>query len=253
MAFDIADDGSTYFQSPKDFFRETTSIANRNFYEIVLHDRPCCLYFDLEHFTESPHSDTMLATAIRLLAGEIHSERPQLQHGAIQDVVITTGSRPAKGKFKHSYHLVYPRIGFEWSGNFGGMRTFAQWVVPLQALQALNDKGGNMSLLDVNVYSRDQNFRLTESWKFTDSVVTADLAPRLHPPRLHTLSDLLRTVVTRTCEVESWVKEPSDLPETTTHSMQLLLHKCDDNGRRACSRTWSSQVRLLRSYLPSCK
>ena len=122
----------------------------------------------------------------------------------------------------HSYHLVYPRIGFEC--NFGGMRRFEQRIAQLPALQALNDKGGNMSLLDVNVYSRDQNFPLSESWKFTDSVVTADLALRLHPHRLHTLSNLLRTVVTRTCKVESWVKEPSDLPETTTHSMQLLLH-----------------------------
>ena len=225
VALDVADNGRkcfTYFQSPEDYFRETTSIVNRNFYEIVWHNHPCCLYFDLEHFTESALSDSKLEATVRLLAKEIRSEWPHLQHEAIQDVVITTGSRPAKGKFKHSFHLVYPRIGFEC--NYGEMRKFAQRVAPLATLQALNDKGGAMSLLDVNVYSRDQNFRLTESWKYTTSKVTAELALRLHPPRLHTLVDLLRTVITRTCEVETWVKEPRNLPEKVTQTIQLLLH-----------------------------
>ena len=129
VALDVADNGRkcfTYFQSPEDYFRETTSIVNRNFYEIVWHNHPCCLYFDLEHFTESALSDSKLEATIRLLAKEIQSEWPQLQHEAIQDVVITTGSRPAKGKFKHSFHLVYPRIGFEC--NHGEMRKFAQRV-----------------------------------------------------------------------------------------------------------------------------
>ena len=102
-----------------------------------MHDHPCCLYFDLEHFTKSELSDSKLAKTVRLLAKEIRSEWPQLQQEAIQDGVITTGSRPAKGKVKHSFHLVYPRIGFEC--NYGGMRKFAQLVALLPILQAVND------------------------------------------------------------------------------------------------------------------
>ena len=46
VAFDVAEDGRkqfTYFQSPEDFFRETTGMVNRNFYEIIRRDQPCCL------------------------------------------------------------------------------------------------------------------------------------------------------------------------------------------------------------------
>jgi len=56
VAFDEVEDGRkqlTYFQSLEDFFREIMRVVHRNFYEMIRHDQPCCLYFDLEHCTNS--------------------------------------------------------------------------------------------------------------------------------------------------------------------------------------------------------
>ena len=48
----------TYFDSREDFFRETAYTVHRNFYEIIPAGDPCCLYFDVEHYSNSQfHTD----------------------------------------------------------------------------------------------------------------------------------------------------------------------------------------------------
>ena len=48
----------TYFDSRDDFFRETVYTVQRNFYEIIPAGDPCCLYFDVEHYSPSKfHAD----------------------------------------------------------------------------------------------------------------------------------------------------------------------------------------------------
>jgi len=64
----------TYFDSHENFFRETACTAQRNFYEIISDGNPCCLYFDVEHY--SPRN---------LLSQSV---------------------------YKHSYHIIWPHVGF---------------------------------------------------------------------------------------------------------------------------------------------
>jgi len=75
-----------------------------------------------------------------------------------------------------------------------------------------------------SLYTRDQNFRLTESWKLTTSDVTSNMALHLFPKIRHSLQALLRTVVMRTTEVDSRVEEQSDLSDDYVTTVQQLLH-----------------------------
>jgi hypothetical protein len=81
--------------------------------------------------------------------------------------VITTASRYSWEKFKHSFHAVFPSIGF--SLNNGIIKSFAQHFSSLPELQGLSAKGEPMPIIDAKVYSRNQVFRIVESWKFTDT------------------------------------------------------------------------------------
>jgi len=66
----------TYFDSRDDFFRETSYTVHRNFYEIIPAGDPCCLYFDVEHYSPSQlhadgsPSDNKLAITIATICHE---------------------------------------------------------------------------------------------------------------------------------------------------------------------------------------
>jgi len=180
-------------------------VVDRNFYEIIRHDQPCSLYFDLEHFTYSVSDDSKIEAATLTISHEVEATWPHLPPASVTDVSITSGSRPAKGEFKHYFHVAYPRIRF--CCNFGSMREVAQRLAGLSELQALEHKGGGRSLLDPKVYTREQNFRFTESCKFTTSDMMSKVAlhpfptvwhPLLHlfPTVWHSLQALLWTVIT---------------------------------------------------------
>lgn len=43
----------TYYESAEHFFMETADKEERNYYEIILKNQPCTMYFDINHYTQS--------------------------------------------------------------------------------------------------------------------------------------------------------------------------------------------------------
>ena len=96
---------------------------------------PCCLYFDLEHYTTQPGADDKLQPTLQLIQ-QWSSERWDVRAQCWESVVILTASRLVPTGYKHSYHLIYPKIGF--SCNHRAMRDFAREISTRAELQALN-------------------------------------------------------------------------------------------------------------------
>lgn len=123
-----------FYKSPEDFFRETADEDHRNFYEIILVDQPCTLYFDIEHCTagkfinDGSPSDDKLAITIKTIREEAKARWPCLamDPSPLDNVVVTTASRMTGEVFRHSYHIVLPEIGF--SRNSGELYTFAKYL-----------------------------------------------------------------------------------------------------------------------------
>jgi len=99
----------TYFDSRDDFFRETAYTVHRNFYEFIPTGDPCCLYFDVEHFSPSQFhadgspSDNKLAITITTICHEAKCQWPELavNPSPLDQVVVTTASRSAGAVYKH--------------------------------------------------------------------------------------------------------------------------------------------------------
>ena len=120
------------FPDPETFFRATARSSTRNFYELLPENSPVCLYLDCEHYTatraEDNKLDIIVTTVQRLaLARWIELEQVNLTP------VITTASRQSGALFKHSFHIVFPTIGF--SRNNGVLKTFVQGLAALPELQ----------------------------------------------------------------------------------------------------------------------
>lgn len=179
------------FASPEAFFRFTAINPVRNYYEILLEDTPVCLYFDIEHYSHGPRDDDKLDKLIQLVQQHARTQWDTLETADLNPV-ITTASRYSGGKFKHSFHAVFPSIGF--SRNNGILKSFAQHVSSLPELQGLSAKGEPMPIIDTKVYSRNQVFRIVESWKFTDTPAK-DAVLRFQPEREHCMANLLSTLV----------------------------------------------------------
>jgi hypothetical protein len=157
VALDTNTTGSksyTFFQDHSQFFSDTFVVVHRNFYEIIPPQHPCCLYFDLEHYTTQPGADDKLQSTLQLIQ-QSASERWDARAQCWESVVIFTAARPVPTGYKHSYH---PKIGF--SCNHGAMRDFAREILTRTELQALDKHRAPCSLLDVSVYNQNQAFRL---------------------------------------------------------------------------------------------
>jgi len=136
----------TYFDSHENFFRETACTTQRNFYEIILDGNPCCLYFDVEHYSQSQFNedgtptDDKLALTVATIRAEAIAHWPALAADPwpLDHVVVTTATRMAGGVYKHSYHLIWPHVGFR--NNCGALRIFASHLSSLDTLQATNAK-----------------------------------------------------------------------------------------------------------------
>ena len=202
----------TYFDSRDDFFRETAYTVHRNFYEIIPAGDPCCLYFDVEHYSPSQFhadgspSDNKLAITVATICYEAKCQWPELavNPSPLDQVVVTTASRSAGAAYKHSFHINFPHVGF--INNHGALRAFARHLSSLDALQAMSANFQPMALIDTSVYSRNQNLRIIESWKHHPRL-TNEMALGFYPPRLHTMESLLQTLVTNVLNVTHWTRE----------------------------------------------
>jgi len=159
----------TYFDSRDNFFRETAYTVHWNFYEIVPAGDPCCLYFDVEHYSPSQFhangspSGNKLAITIATICHKANCQWPELavNPSPLDRVVVTTASRSAGAVYKHSFHINFPRVGF--INKHGALRTFARHLNSLDALQEISAKFQPMALIDTSVYRRNQNLRIVES------------------------------------------------------------------------------------------
>ena len=191
------------FPDPETFFRATARSSTRNFYELLPENSPVCLYLDCEHYTatraEDNKLDIIVTTVQRLaLARWIELEQVNLTP------VITTASRQSGALFKHSFHIVFPTIGF--SRNNGVLKIFVQGLAALPELQGYGKDGQSMSIVDTKVYSRNQVFRMTESWKFNPAPEIG-MVLDFWPAREHTMEHLLSSVVSNVRHVRVWAHE----------------------------------------------
>jgi hypothetical protein len=69
-----------------------------------------------------------------------------------------------------------------------------------------------MPTIDTKVFSKNQVFRIVESWKFTDTL-TKDTVLRFQPERKHCIVNLLSTLVSNVRGVTTWLSEHNDAPE----------------------------------------
>ncbi len=165
------------FVSPEAFFRFTAINPVRNYYEILLENTPVCLYFDIEHYSNGPEDDDKLDKLIPLVQKYTRTQWDVLETADLNPVITTT-SRYSGEKFKHSFHAVFPSIGF--SRNNDILKSFAQHVSSLPELHRLSAKGESMPIIDTKVYSRSQVFRIVESWKFTDTLASYRRVVEIH-------------------------------------------------------------------------
>jgi hypothetical protein len=111
------------------------------------------------------------------------------------------------------------------------MREFTRDLSMIPELQALNKQGSPCSLLDVNVYNKNQAFRTIESWKYALEE-HPDMALWFLDKRPHTMEHLLQTVVRRTHLVHFWVPELMDCVPTSNDltALQLDVHNAGLDG-----------------------
>ena len=197
----------TFFDSAADLFRQTAHLPQKSFYELIEADRWARLYFDIEHYVDSEAVPSGIEEAVRVVKEQlIHTwpEKFQDTGHVIEDVIILIASRyvdvivdgcdngTGTGKYKHSYHVIFPQIYFY--GNYGLMKQFVHSLQGDPMLQARGKNGEPICMIDGNVYHRDQPFRLIESYKLKDgpSGVLRPIAAR----EPISMKELLRTVVT---------------------------------------------------------
>ena len=229
VAIDVNNTGAknfTYFLSHEEFFQETYAVVNRHFYEIIVADTPCCLYFDLEHYTQNDSDDSKIETALRVIQREVQKMWPKATDEVFQSVQVLTASRQSKGLYKHSFHVIYPSIGFHCNHN--EMKQMAHKLALVEELKSKGSKQEEISMIDTNVYHRDQAFRLIESWKYTTDP-TPDMALEYQHQQPHTMRNLLATVVTNTTKVSLWCGEQQG-QDDRSNDMYGLLHQAGLDG-----------------------
>ena len=198
----------TFFDSAADLFRQTAHLPQKSFYELIEADRWARLYFDIEHYVDSEAVPSGIEGAVQAVKEQlIHTwpEKFQDTGHVIEDVIILIASRyvdvivdgcdngTGTGKYKHSYHVIFPQIYFY--GNYGLMKQFVHSLQGDPMLQARGKNGEPICMIDGNVYHRDQPFRLIESCKLVDGPPRGVLRPIAASGPI-SMTELLRTVVT---------------------------------------------------------
>ena len=197
----------TFFDSAADLFRQTAHLPQKSFYELIEADRWAKLYFDIEHYVDSEAVPSGIEGAVQVVKEQlIHTwpEKFQDEGHVIEDVIILIASRhvdvivdgcdngTGTGKYKHSYHVIFPQIYFY--GNSGLMKQFVHSLQGDPRLQARGKNGEPICMIDGNVYHRDQPFRLIESYKLKDG--SSGVLRPIAANGPISMTELLRTVVT---------------------------------------------------------
>ena len=208
----------TWFDSAEAFFAQTARMpaADRHFHEVIEPGVWTKLYFDVEHYVATAEDPSRINECLFVLKQALLRTFPQIADKiyALDDVILLSASRavgPPPGAFKHSYHVIFPRIRFMGTAR---MKEFAKSVHRDLRLQARDRKGGVRSMLDVRVYNITQSFRLIESCKIEDPGFTAVPLAYADKRSPVSLRDLLRTVLTYDGDGEDCVRVDTDKPHT---------------------------------------
>ena len=134
----------TFFESPADLFRQTARMNQKNFYELIEPGQWTRLYLDIEHYVDFESEPSRIEAAICVVKEGLRHHWPgklETAESAIDDVVVLTASRLVEGgsKYKHSYHVIFPRIYFY--GNTGLMKKFVSSLQDAPVLQARGKRG----------------------------------------------------------------------------------------------------------------
>ena len=154
----------------------------------------------------------------------------------------TTASRQSGALFKHSFHIVFPTIGFH--RNNGALKKFVQSLAALPQLQGYDKDGQPMPIVDSKVYSRNQVFRLTESWKFNPAPESG-MVLEFWPLRDYTMEHLLSSVVSNVRHVRVWLPE---LGKEASPQMVNLLHGVGIDN--LCQESETGYVTMFTPYCP---
>jgi hypothetical protein len=246
VVFEVAEDipgksGAKRFAflaSSEEFFKWTTHLHPRCFYEILADNQPVVLYFDVEHYTEGVDSDDKLQQTIDAIQMQLQKEWAEVRPEDLQPVVMTV-SRPSLGRFKHSVHLLFRNIRF--SCNHGILKKWVKKIALLPELQGLNSKGVASSVIDTKVYSQNQVFRLVESWKSHDKPDASMALEFTAPAREHTLDNLMVSVVTNTEAVRVWIHEDITLSIGSSLNHSASSHPDSQvKSKRPADAVWST-------------
>ena len=186
----------TYFDSASSFFVRTARCDAKHFHEVIELCVWTKLYFDVEHYVQSDKDPSKITECIFVIKEALLQAFPQIKErmDALDDVVLLCSSRfVGEGKFKHSYHIIFPMIRFHGTAR---MKEFVKAMYGDSRLKAFDSRGVAKSMIDAKVYNTNQSFRLIESSKIEDdgvAQVPLQYADKRKPVTMH---DLLRTVLT---------------------------------------------------------
>lgn len=158
------------------FWHEYCTIENRHCYELIMEDKPCRLYFDVEfyrHCNPGLDGEKCLALMVHFVLLQLSE---QFQVEATKDCVLDLDAS-TEGKF--SRHLIFHLPGDK---VFASNADAGQFVTDLRhrcsqheeterqeegsaRLWVVNRSGVRTPIWDVSVYSRNRNFRLYLSTK----------------------------------------------------------------------------------------
>ena len=217
----------TYFDSASSFFVRTARCDAKHFHEVIELCVWTKLYFDVEHYVQSDKDPSKITECIFVIKEALLQAFPQTKDrmDALDDVVLLCSSRfVGEGKFKHSYHIIFPMIRFHGTAR---MKEFVKAMYGDSRLKAFDSRGVAKSMIDAKVYNTNQSFRLIESSKIEDDGVAQVPLQYADKRKAVTMHDLLRTVLTYDdgddcVRIES--DPDSDGPVLTEHPFEPWPH-----------------------------
>lgn len=152
------------YPSFADFWSNYLDVApsKRWGYELVRKDKPAKIYFDIEYWTADEdigHTKLlMFLDHIRKRLGEHSPVSPEIYY--------VTGTRPDKGMFKNSYHVVVDNFVCMNNHDEGSMLELVIETIELgDAWKTTKPNGKVVDIVDASVYKKDQCIRLPLSAK----------------------------------------------------------------------------------------
>ena len=153
------------YASVEEFYEHLARNASdrRYGYELIVADRPCKGYADVEWFGAC---DTTHARVGRLI--EFYKQRAAEWYPDCGSLIVhvACGSRVrSDGVWKHSYHLTLGNLVWSCNHACNGMRVFFCIPMQLEEFFWVDEKRQTRSIVDMSVYTRNRLFRLPYNLK----------------------------------------------------------------------------------------